>query len=124
MPSCPGPARTTGCSAPASLPPEVHEHPPEVVLVLLHAVVERLDLLLLQKPQHALLELPGPLARDDLHERGLLRHGLVDHRSQRLVDLPAPVVDVVQVEFELHAVQPATRTPRIRPVDDRTEPPA
>src|SRR5206468_12341190 len=51
----------------ASLPAEVHEHPAEVVRVLLHPVVQRLDLLLLQEAEHPLLELPGAVARDDLH---------------------------------------------------------
>jgi hypothetical protein len=45
------------------------EEPPEVLGVLLDAMVERLDLLLLQEPEHPLLELPRALARDDLDER-------------------------------------------------------
>lgn len=84
------------------LPPKMHEQPPEVLRVLLDAVVERLDLLLLQEPDDLLLELAGALAGDDLHHRRLLRDRLVDYRSQGAVDVGAAVVDVVQVELELH----------------------
>ena len=38
------------------LPAEVHEHSPEVAGVLLHPVVESLDLLLIQEAQYVLLE--------------------------------------------------------------------
>src|SRR5215468_8770121 len=78
------------------------EEPAEVLGVLLDAMVERLDLLLLQEPEHPLLELPRALARDDLNERGLLRHRLVDDRLQGPVDVLPTVVDVVQVELQLH----------------------
>src|SRR5262249_38214230 len=87
---------------PVLSPPEMDEEPPEVLGVLLDAMVERLDLLLLQEPEHPLLELPRALARDDLHERGLLRHRLVDDRLQGPVDVLPTVVDVVQVELQLH----------------------
>src|SRR6266566_2910648 len=83
-------------------PPEMDEEPPEVLGVRLDAVVERLDLFLLQEPEHPLLELPRALARDDLNERGLLRHGLVDDRLQGPVDVLPAVVDVVQVQLQLH----------------------
>ena len=72
----------------------MHEQAAEVLRVFLHPVVFRFDLFLLKKPQYALLELAGALTRDDLDERGLLRHRLVDDRLQRPVDaagcLPAP----------------------------------
>src|SRR6185437_3657541 len=89
-------------AGPARSPPEVDEEPPEVLGVLLDAVVERLDLFLLQEPEHPLLELPRALARDDLNKRGLLGHGLVDDRLQGPVDVLPAVVDVVQVELQLH----------------------
>src|SRR5215472_780890 len=85
-----------------SLPAEVDEDPAEVFGVLLDAVVQRLDLLLLQEPEHVLLELAGALARDDLDQRRLLPDRLVHDVAQRPVDVPAAVVDVVQVERELH----------------------
>src|SRR5262249_46892284 len=109
-----GPWRRTGggggCGSVLS-PPEMDEEPPEVPGVLLDAVVERLDLLLLQEPEHPLLELPRALARDDLNERGLLRHGLVDDRLQGPVDVLPAVVDVVQVELQLHGAVSAPGLP-------------
>src|SRR5690348_2237229 len=98
------------------------EEPPEVLGVLLDAVVERLDLFLLQEPEHPLLELPRALARDDLDQRSLLRHGLVDDRLQGPVDVLPAVVDVVQVKLELHGAVSAPGLPpryaaRTRPGD-------
>jgi hypothetical protein len=83
-------------------PAEVHEHPPEVARIFLDPVVEGLDVLLVQEAQHPLLELPTAFARNDLHNAGFLRHCFLDDRSQGRVDLAAPVVDLVEVEFELH----------------------
>src|SRR5690349_4797150 len=85
------------------LPLEVDEQAAVVLGVLVDPVVERLDLLLLKEAQHLLLELAGPLARDDLHLGRLLAYGLLDDAVQRLVDLAALVVDVVEVQLQLHA---------------------
>src|SRR5664279_3458008 len=85
------------------LPPaEVDEDSTEVVGVLLHPVVERLDLLLVQEPQHVLLKCSRPLARDDLHQRSLRRDGFVDHGPEGAIDLLATVVDVMHVQLEVH----------------------
>src|SRR5690606_41539570 len=51
---------------------EVDEQPPEVLPVLFHPVVFGPDLLLVEEPQDALLQLARSLARDDLHRLGLL----------------------------------------------------
>src|SRR5689334_16570539 len=87
----------------ALFPPEVHEDPAEVVGVLLHAVVERADLLLVEEAQHVLLQLPRPLAGDDLDHRGLDPDRLVDDLAQGAVDLFPAVVDLVQIELQLRA---------------------
>src|ERR1700760_3557486 len=58
--------RRIGAAA-ALLVAEVNEGPTEVVGVLLHAVTQRLDLLLIKEAQDSLLELPGSLSRNDLH---------------------------------------------------------
>src|SRR6516165_4318357 len=78
------------------------EKPPEVLGVLLDAVIERFDLLLLQESEHPLLELARAFARDDLNDRRLLGDRLVDDRPQSPVDVLPTVVDVVQVELQLH----------------------
>src|SRR5215467_2685456 len=80
----------------------MNENPAEVLGVLLDPVVERLDLLLLEEPEHVLLELARALPRDDLHQRHLLADRLVDDAAQGAVDVLTAVVDVVQVELELH----------------------
>src|SRR5450631_1635669 len=94
---CPSSARV------GLLPPEVHEHPAEVVRVLLHPVVERFDLLLIQKAQHVFLQGAGALSGDDLDQRRLLADRLVDDGAQRAVDIAAVVVDVMQVELQFHS---------------------
>src|SRR6202161_342389 len=86
------------------IPAEVDEDAAAVLGVLLDPVLEGLDLLLFQEPEHVLLELARALARDDLHERGLGPDRLVDDVPQGAVDVVAVVVDVVQVQLELHRV--------------------
>ena len=57
-----------------------------------------------KEPQHVLLQLPGTLARDDLHDGGLLGDPrLIDDVPQCPVDVGTPVVDVVQVQRQFHA---------------------
>src|SRR3954463_9571745 len=92
-------------AAAGARPAEVDEEPAPVVAVLLDPVVQRLDLLLFEEPQHLLLQLAGALAGDDLDRRGLLGDGLVDDAAQGPVDLLALVEDVVQVQLELHATE-------------------
>src|SRR5712691_1765299 len=60
-----------------------------------------------------LLELARALARDDLDHRRLDPDRLVEDVLQRLVDVPAPVVNVVQVELELHRPPLGTRGPNV-----------
>src|SRR6478609_3259513 len=84
------------------LPPEVDEDAAKVVGVLLDPVVKALDVLAVQEAQNPLLELTRALPGDDLNQGRLLLDRLVDDGSQRSLDLIAPVVDVVQVELELH----------------------
>src|SRR3984957_11502672 len=84
------------------LPAEMHEDATEVLRVLLDPHVLSSWRVLLEEAKHVLLELARPLARDDLDQRRLLRLGLVEDAVQRLLDLRAPVVDVVQVERQLH----------------------
>src|SRR5882757_1716704 len=71
-------------------------------------MVEGSDLLLLEKTQDPLLECARTLARNDLDEGCLLGDRLVDDCPQRAVDVTASVVDVVQVELQLHGRSPRT----------------
>jgi acyl-CoA thioester hydrolase len=100
---------------------EMHEDPSKIVGVLLDAVVKRLDLLLVEEAEDMLLQLAAALAGDDLDEWCLLRYRLVDDRPQRTVDLAATVVDVVQVQLELHTLQSGT-TGRLRLVSTWSAP--
>src|SRR6516162_6279845 len=84
------------------LPAEMYEQPAVVLGVLLDPVVQGLDLFLIEKPEHPLFQLARALARDDFDHRRLLRHRLVNDGVQRPVNVIAPVVDVVQVQLELH----------------------
>src|SRR5580658_5206797 len=84
------------------LPAEMYEQPAEVLGVLLDPVVLGLDVFPLQEPQDVLLELPRPFARDDLDQRRLLGLRLVDNRLQGAVDVLPAVVNLVQVELQLH----------------------
>ena len=74
----------------------------EVVRVLLDAVVESLDLLLVKEAQDVLFQLSASLAGNDLNEAYSLLDGLIDDLVQRAIDVPATVVDVMKIEFQLH----------------------
>src|ERR1700760_4619243 len=84
-------------------PLEVDEQSAEVLGILFDPVILGLDFLLVQEAQHVLLQLTRTLAGNDLDQRGLLGFGLGDDVAQRPVDIGTPVVDVVQVQLQLHA---------------------
>lgn len=86
------------------------EDPAEVVRVLFDAVVEDLDLLLVEKTQYVLLELTTPLTRNNLNEPNSLVDRLVNDLSKGAVDIVPAVVDLVQIEFQLHNVCLPART--------------
>lgn len=75
------------------------EHSTEVVRVLLHTVVECLDLLLVKEAQDAFLQLSASLAGNDLNEANSFLYGLIDNSAQRAIDVSATVVDVVKIQF-------------------------
>jgi hypothetical protein len=54
----------------------------EIVGVLLDAVVERLDFLLVKESHYVLLQRPRSLARDDFDYWGLLRNRFVEDRAK------------------------------------------
>jgi hypothetical protein len=94
----------------------VDEHPSKIVRVLLDSVIERLNLLLVEKSQYALLELAASLARDDLHQPNSLLDRFFDDASKGTIDIVAPVVDLVQVQLELHDIPVYTgRSPTLQP---------
>jgi len=86
----------------ALFPPEVDEHPPRVVRILLHSVVNDLDVLTVKKAKYPLSQLSRALSGDDLDERCLLGNGLVHDRAKRAIEFVTAVIDVVQVKLELH----------------------
>src|SRR5262249_57032481 len=86
----------------ALLPAEVHEKSAPVLGVFFDPVVQGFYFFLVQEPEHVLLQLAGPFAGNDLDHRRLLRHRLVDDGAQRPVDIVSSVIDVVQVQLELH----------------------
>lgn len=74
---------------------EAHEESPEVPAILVDAMVLLLDLRLLQEAKHLLLELARAFAVNDLDHIDLLAHSLGNDAVQRLIDLPATIVDFV-----------------------------
>ena len=78
------------------------EHPPGVVRILLHSVVNDLDVLTVKKAKYPLSQLSRALSGDDLDERCLLGNGLVHDRAKRAIEFVTAVIDVVQVKLELH----------------------
>ena len=78
-----------------SLWPEMDKHSPEVVGILLHTVVQCLDLLLVEEAQHALFQLAAPFPGDDLDCPDLLLYRFVDDGSKCTIDVFASIVDLM-----------------------------
>jgi hypothetical protein len=85
-----------------SLPAEMHEKPPVILGVFLDPVIQGLDLFLIEEPENPLLELARPFTGNDLDHRRFLRHCFIDDVPQRSVDVLTPVINIVQVQLELH----------------------
>ncbi len=79
---------------------KIDKQPPEILAVLINAVVFLFDMLLVEKLQYPLFQLSGAFSRDDLHGFDFLLNRLVDDILKLPVDLVAFVVDVVKVEFQ------------------------
>lgn len=87
--------------------PEMHKQPPEILAVLFHAMVERLDVGALQEPQHRLLQLAASLARDDLNHRNPVPDGILHRAVQRRLDVPAPVENIMKIHLDLGQTTPS-----------------
>jgi hypothetical protein len=93
------PRESTVLTCAASLPAEMDEDPAEVVGVLLDAVVEGLDLLLVQKAQNVLLQCSGTLPWDDLHQGRLLGDRFVDDGAKCPVYLRFSFIEAFSSPF-------------------------
>lgn len=80
---------------------EVDEDASEIFIVLFEAMIQFLDLWLVQEPQYFLLELPTAFAGDDLNEFDFPVNRFLHNPIKFRVDLIAAVVYVVQVQFKL-----------------------
>ncbi len=80
---------------------EVNENPSEVFVVLLETMVERADVWLIEKTQHAFLELATAFARDNLYQFDAPVDRLLHNTVEFGFDFVTAVVDVVQVQFQL-----------------------
>jgi hypothetical protein len=94
----------------------VDEHPSEVVRVLLDSIVEVLDVFPVEESKYAFLELSASFARNDLNEPNLFLDSFVDNASKSTIDIPASIVNLVQVQLELHDIRftpPGTARPSV-----------
>ena len=82
-----------------SLKLEVDEYPAVVLIVLLHTVIQLLDMSLIEKTQDLLLELPAPFTGYDINKCDLFVKCFFNDAVQFRIDLIALVVNVVQVQF-------------------------
>ena len=83
----------------------------EIFIILLYAVIQLLDVTLIQEAQHFLLELPAALAGDDLDQFDLALERFFHDAIQLRIDLLAAVVDVVQIQFEFCHVKSIRNPP-------------
>lgn len=73
----------------------MNEYPSKILIVFFDAVIELLNVSLIQKAQHLLLELSAAFAGDDLNEFDLAVNGFFDDAVEFRVNLIAFVVDLV-----------------------------
>jgi len=83
----------------------MNEQASEIFRIFFQAVVQGLDVFLVQKTQNALFELTAPLAGDDLHNLNTLLDRVVDDLAQGLINVTPAVKDLMQVQFELGHVR-------------------
>jgi len=76
------------------------KNPPEIFVILFHAVIQLLDMSLVQKAQDFFLQLPAPLAGDDFNPFDFTVYRFLDDAVEFGLDFLAAVVNVVQIEFE------------------------
>ena len=82
--------------------PEMHDHLPKILAVLLHAVIQIFNVRLLQKSKHFLFQLPAPLAGNDLNIICSLFDRLPDNTIECCIQLAGVVENIVEVEDEAH----------------------
>lgn len=78
---------------------EIDKQPSEILTVIFNAVIQRLDMGLLQKAFHLLSQLTAAFAGYDLHLPDLFFNSIVEGLLQGPVNRPAVVVNVVKVQF-------------------------
>jgi hypothetical protein len=78
----------------------MNEDASEVFVILLHTVIKRTYLWLVEKTQDTLLQLPAAFARNNLYQFDALVDCILHDAVEFDFDLVAVVVDVVQVKFE------------------------
>ena len=75
--------------------PKVDKDAAKVVVVFFHSMIQLADVRLIQETQDLFLELPAPLAGDDLDKIDLFVDRLLHDAVEFSIDLTAAVVDVV-----------------------------
>src|SRR5262245_34632095 len=88
---------------------EVHKDPPKVLAVLLHSMIETLDVPLIEKLQHPFFQHAAPFSGDDLDQFDAFLDGLVHDPRQFRLDRGAFVEDVMQVKLQLRHVETPKR---------------
>jgi hypothetical protein len=92
----------TGVLIGQSLPPEVDEDSAEVVSAFLDPVVQRSDVLAIEEPEYALLSWLDPFPGMISTSRASFATVSSNDCLRRPFDLIATVVNLVQIQLELH----------------------
>lgn len=82
-----------------SLETEMDEDAPEVFIIFFDPVIERADVLLIEKAQDFLFERAAPFAGDDLDQFNFLGDGFLNDAIQFHLDFVAFVINIVQIEL-------------------------
>ena len=80
---------------------KMDEYTSKILIVFFEAMVERANVGLIEKAQDVLLQLAAAFAGDNFDQIDAAVHSFLDNSIEFFLDGISPVVDVVEIEFQL-----------------------
>ena len=87
----------------------MHEYPAKILVVLLKAVVQLFNILLVEETKHAFFQLSRALAGDNLYQSNLLFYSFRDNPVEFRINREALIINVVQIQDYLRQKIPPFR---------------
>ena len=78
---------------------KTHKNPPEILAIFVNTMIKGTNMLLVEKAEHLLFELPASLTGDNFHECNFLFNRLLDDAIEFSVNFIAAIINIMKVEF-------------------------